>query len=74
MQAGQGLLLAALEHISTAPAAGAVASRIGILYNPADTSKQPSLLAQLLLAVLELPSRRTKIAGEACKPAQQCHA
>ena len=64
MQAGQGLLLAALEHIQMAPAADAAASRIGVLYNPTDKGKEPSLLAKLLLVVLELTSRRAKIAGE----------
>ena len=64
MQAGQGLLLAALEHIQTAPAADAVASRIGVLYNPTENGKEPSLLAKLLQAVLQLTSRRPKIAGE----------
>lgn len=64
MQAGQGLFLAALDHISTAPAADAAASRIGMLYNPTDPAKEPSLLAKLLLVVLDLSSRRPKIPGE----------
>lgn len=64
MQAGQGLLLAALEHISTVPAADAATSRIGVLYNPTDQAKEASLLAKLLLVVLDLPSRRPKIPGE----------
>lgn len=64
MQAGQGLLLAALEHIRAAPAADTVASRIGVLYNPTDPEKEPSLLAKLLLVVLDLPSRRPKIPGK----------
>ena len=63
LQAGQGLLLAALEHISSAPAADTAASRIGVLYNPSDPAKEPTLLAKMLLVVLDLPSRRPKIPG-----------
>ncbi|KAL3134029.1 hypothetical protein ABBQ32_008463 [Trebouxia sp. C0010 RCD-2024] len=62
-QAGQGLLLAALEHIRAAPAANTVASRVGVLYNPTDPVKEPSLLAKILQVVLDLPSRRPKLPG-----------
>ena len=64
VQAGQGLLLAALDHLQEAPAAEAAAARVGVLYNPADTAAEPSLLARLLLATSQLTSRRPKIAGE----------
>ena len=64
MQAGQGLLLAALDHLQKAPAAEGAAARVGVLYNPADTAEEPSLLARLLLATSQLTSRRPKIAGE----------
>ncbi len=64
VQAGQGLLLAALDHLQEAPAAEGAAARVGLLYNPADTAAEPSLLARLLLATSQLTSRRPKIAGE----------
>ncbi len=64
VQAGQGLLLAALDHLQEAPAAEGAAARVGVLYNPADTAAEPSLLARLLLATTQLTSRRPKIAGE----------
>ena len=64
VQAGQGLLLAALHHLQEAPAAEGAAARVGLLYNPADTAAEPSLLARLLLATTQLTSRRPKIAGE----------
>ena len=64
VQAGQGLLLAALHHLQEAPAAEGAAARVGLLYNPADTAAEPSLLARLLLATSQLTSRRPKIAGE----------
>ena len=56
-------MLAALEHISSAPAADTAASRIGVLYNPTDPAKEPTMLAKLLIVVLDLPSRRPKIPG-----------
>lgn len=64
VQAGQGLLLAALDHLQEAPAAEGAAARVGVLYNPADSAAEPSLLARLLLATSQLTSRRPKIAGE----------
>lgn len=64
LQAGQRLLLAALEHIRAAPALNTVASRVGVLYNPTDPAKEPSLLAKILQVVLDLPSRRSKIPGK----------
>ncbi len=64
VQAGQGLLLAALHHLQEAPAAEGAAARVGMLYNPVDTAAEPSLLARLLLATSQLTSRRPKIAGE----------
>ncbi|DBA75355.1 TPA: hypothetical protein ACH3X1_010624 [Trebouxia sp. C0004] len=62
-KAGQGLLLAALDHLQEAPAAEGAAARVGVLYNPADAAADPSLLARLLLATTQLTSRRPKIAG-----------
>ncbi|KAL0021594.1 hypothetical protein WJX79_001497 [Trebouxia sp. C0005] len=62
-KAGQGLLLAALDHLQAAPAAEGAAARVGVLYNPADTAAEPSLLARLLLATTQLTSRRPKIVG-----------
>ncbi len=64
VQAGQGLLLAALDHLQEAPAAEGAAARVGVLYNPADSAAEPSQLARLLLATSQLTSRRPKIAGE----------
>ena len=64
VQAGQGLLLAALDHLQEAPVTEGAAARVGVLYNPADTAAEPSLLARLLLATSQLTSRRPKIAGE----------
>lgn len=64
VQAGQGLLLAALDHLKEPPAADAAASRVGVLYNPTDAAAEPSLLTRLLLATTELTSRRPKIAGK----------
>lgn len=63
MQAGQGLLLGALKHISQEGAETKVTSRIGIIYNPRNPSQEPSLLARLLMVMSQLTSRRTKIAG-----------
>ena len=68
VQAGRGLFLAALDHIRNAPAAGASASRIGLLLNLADATAEPSLLSKLLLATSQLTSRRSKIPGVLCYP------
>ena len=63
-QAGQGLLLAALDRLKEAPTAGTAAFRVGVLYNGADAAAEPSLLSKLLLATTQLTSRRPKIIGE----------
>ena len=63
IQAGQRLLLGALNYISREQIEPAIASRIGIIYNPRDASQEPTLLAKLLLVTSQLTSRRPKITG-----------
>ena len=64
VQAGRGLLLAALNHLKEAPAAAEAASRVAVLLNPADAAAEPSFLSKLLIATTQLTSRRSKISGE----------
>ena len=60
LQEGQRLVLEALSYLEQ-PGSGV--SRLGFLYNPADTSQVPGSIATTMLAALQLPSRRGKIAS-----------
>lgn len=60
LQSGRELVLQALEYLESNTLAPA---RVGIIFNSIDARAPPALLERVLVAVMQLPSRRAKIPG-----------